>query len=57
MVLSLPVSVKFWHIEKFGYKSEREEQNHGIDWQHNDVFEYTRGQNRQEGISVQDSDP
>lgn len=53
----MSVSVKLWHIEKFGHKGEREEQNHGIDWQHNDIFEHTRGQDCQEGVSVQDSDP
>lgn len=48
---------KFRHVHKLCDKGEREEQDRGVDRQHDDVLERACGQDRHESVSVQDGEP
>lgn len=52
-----PEFAKLRHVHELCDKGEHKEQDRGVDWQHDEVLDDARGQDRHKGIAVQYREP
>ena len=51
------IAGKLGLIQNKGYKCKHKKQNHGVNRQHNDIFDDARGKNRHKGLATQHREP